>query len=420
MKDTMQALYNSAPMQKALAYVKADDAHTLEQQLEIVQVPAFSNYEKERALHFQKMIEAEGYETHMDDVWNVYTTIKGTGNGPTVYISAHLDTVFPLDTPLEIKKDGNKINVPGIADDTRGCAEILALLRAIREGGLKPVGDIIIGGNVGEEGLGNLRGMRHFFKENADKVDAFLSLDGVGPSICHGGTGSYRYKVTFRGPGGHSNGAFGLVNPIHAMGRAIAYISELRTPRDPKTTFCVGVVEGGTSVNSIAYECSMMMDMRSNGKAELDTLDAQFKECIRKAVEDENNRWTVERTYTQGGWSRFDTEARITAELDQVGNRPVGNQPQDCQIVQVIAEAFRTAGVEPTYMAAGSTDANIAISLGIPGVAISGGGVSGDGHSISEWYDPTDAYKGVQKNLVALFALVGLDGVCEPMLDKRK
>jgi len=264
MTDRIKKLYDSEQIRQAFSYIQEDEEHTLQQQLELVQIPACFNCERERALHFQKLIEAEGYETYMDEVCNVFTTIKGTGDGPTLFVAAHLDTVFPMDTPLEIKRNGNVISVPGIADDTRGLAELLCILRAIREANLKPVGDIIIGGDVGEESLGDLRGMKHFFQKNADKVDAFVSIDAACPVLCYGATGSYRYKVTFRGPGGHSYGAFGLVNPIHAMGRAIAYISEIRTQEDPKATFSVGVVDGGTSVNAIASECSMLVDMRSD------------------------------------------------------------------------------------------------------------------------------------------------------------
>lgn len=407
-------------MQNAFKYLKDDDAHTLQQQLELVQIPAFSNNEKERALRFQQMMEAEGYKTYMDEAWNVYTMIPGMGNGPTIYVSAHLDTVFPMDTPLEIKRDGTKICVPGICDDTRGCAEILSLLRVIRDTGLKPVGNVIIGGNVGEEGAGNLRGMRHFFKENRDRIDAFVSIDAASPVLCYGGTGSYRYQVTFRGPGGHSNGAFGLVNPIHAMGRAIAYISELRTQENPKTTFCVGVVEGGTSVNSIASVCSMKVDMRSNDKDALDALDAQFKACVQKAVEDENARWEAERTWQQSGMIHFDRDARITVELEKFGDRPVGRQPAYFDIVPVVVDAFQAAGIEPMYMPFGSTDANIPLSLGIPAVTIAGGGAGGNEHSVLEWFDPTDAYKGVQKNLLVIFSLAGLDGVSKPAVPKRQ
>lgn len=419
MNEMIQKLYDSEPMKEAFRFLESDDEHTLTQQLELVQIPAFSRNERERALHFQKMIEAEGYETHMDEVCNVYTTIHGSGNGPTVYVSAHLDTVFPMDTPLEVKWDGNKVCVPGISDDTRGCAEILSILRAIRKAGLKPVGDIIIGGNVGEEGAGDLYGMRHFFKQNGDKIDAFVSIDAASPVLCYGGTGSYRYKVTFEGPGGHSNGAFGLVNPIHAMGRAIAYISELRTPETPKTTFCVGVVEGGTSVNSIASRCSMLMDMRSEDSAALDALDAQFLECIKKAVEDENARWEEERGWKQEGIVGFDKDARIKVTLDKFGSRPVGHQPDYFDIVPVVKDAFLTAGITPDMMASGSTDSNIPLSLGIPAVTIAGGGDGGNGHSVLEWFDPTDAYRGVQKNLLVVFALAGLDGVSLPQIPIR-
>ena len=299
MKEAIQTLLTSDKMAHAFEYLKQDEAHTIDQQIELVQISSFSPFEEKRAIRFKELLTEAGLDPVMDEVHNVYAHIHGTGNGPTLYVSAHLDTVFPPETPLPVKREGTKIYAPGIGDDTRGLAEILTLARAIKESGLKPVGDIIIGGNVGEEGLGDLRGMRHFFSKNADKVDGFISVDGAGCLICHGGTGSHRYEVTFRGPGGHSFGAFGLVNPIFAMGRAISYISELRTPREPKTTFSVGVVNGGTSINAIAYECSMLVDIRSNGLKELEELDAKLQECIKRAVEDENNRWETERSYEE-------------------------------------------------------------------------------------------------------------------------
>ncbi|MCI9487924.1 MAG: M20/M25/M40 family metallo-hydrolase [Lachnospiraceae bacterium] len=419
MKTVVETLLHSAPMQEAFQYLETDDRHTLEQQLELVQIPAYSNQEEERAKRFQKMIEEIGYETEMDEVGNVYTRIPGSGEGPTVYLSAHMDTVFPPETPLELTWDGNKICVPGIADDTRGMAEVLTMLRTMKKVGLKPVGDLIIGGNVGEEALGNLRGVKHFFGKHADEIDGFVSLDAVGCLICYGGTGSHRYKVTFRGPGGHSYNAFGVVNPIHAMGRAISYLSEVRTPKDPKTTFSVGVVEGGTSVNAIASQCSMQVDMRADGVAELEELDAKFRECLKRAVEDENARWVQERTYEQSGIVQFDREARIELEITPIGDRPVGSQPEDCEIVNIWAGAYRLMGEEPVYMSNGSTDANVPISLGIPAVCICGGGTAGLNHSVKEWFDPTDAYKGPQRNLLALFAMVGLTDVCGPCLGKR-
>ncbi len=419
MTENIKKLFSSEPIKSAFAYIKNDEEHTLQQQLELVQIPSCYNCEKDRALHFRSMIEAEGYETYMDDAWNVYTVIRGTGNGPTLYVSAHLDTVFPMETPLEITRKGNIISVPGIADDTRGLAEILCLLRAIREAQLKPVGDIIIGGDVGEESLGDLRGMKHFFKENRDRVDAFVSIDAACPVLCYGGTGSYRYKITFHGPGGHSYNAFGLVNPIHAMGRAIAYISEIRTQENPKATFSVGVVEGGTSINAIPSACNMLVDMRSDDKDALISVEKEFLTCLEKAVQDENDRWIEERKWKQGSIGKFDTEARIIMDIKKIGDRPVGHQPKDYDIVPYVAEAFEICGITPDYMPSGSTDANVPLSLGIPAVTIAGGGFGGNGHALNEYYDCTDAYKGVQKNLLVLFNLIGLSGVSEPQIPKR-
>lgn len=419
MKENIEILKNSEAMKKAFEFLRLDDAHTLEQQLRLVGIPSYYEHEEERGKYFRLLMEEIGYHTETDEAGNVYTEIAGTGNGPTVYISAHLDTVFPEGTSLEEKWEENIIRIPGICDDTRGLAEILSMLRAIHETGLKPVGNIIIGGNVGEEGLGNLKGVRHFFKNNADKVDGFISVDGVGELICYGGTGSHRYEVTFHGVGGHSYSAFGLVNPIHAMGRAISYISEIRTPREPKTTFSVGVVSGGTSVNAIPSECKMLVDIRSDGQKELEELDAKIQKAIYRGAEDENKRWEEERSYPQEGLNRFDTEARIHVTMKQIGDRPVGNQNKDCEIVDILTESYAAMGVTPVYMSNGSTDANVPLSLGIPAVCICGGGRGGNYHSLEEWFDPTDAYLGVQRNLLALFAMTGLDGVAKPALRIR-
>ncbi len=417
MRNTITTLLNSDKMKKAFEYAKLDEENTLSQTLELAAIPAFSNYEKERSNHFKALLENEGFVAVQDEVDNVYTIIKGEGCGPTVYITAHLDTVFPMDTDLTQRREGNKIFVPGITDDTHCVAEILSILRCIKNADLKPVGDIIIGANVGEEGLGNLRGMRNFFKDNKDKVDGFITIDGAGEGVCIGAIGSLRYKVTFSGPGGHSNGAFGLVNPIHAMGRAISYISDLKVPQEPKTTFCVGVVEGGTSVNSIAANCSMLMDIRSISQEELLKLDEKFKECIQKAVDDENARWEEERNSPN---AHFDTSARITADIQEIGNRPAGMQSENDPIVKIAKESYEAVGVTIPYMGAMSTDANIPISLGIPALAVSGGGKGGNAHNTEEWFDPTDAYLGVQRLLLTLFSMVGLSGVSEALLPVRE
>ena len=420
MEQEMKKLLESRLFQQAAAFIQQDERNAIEQQLELVQIPAFSNHEEARARRFKELVEAEGYTAQMDEVNNVYTVIPGSGGGPTLYVTAHLDTVFPLDTPLKPRWEQGVIHCPGISDDTRGLAEVLALLRVLRKTGIRPVGTLVLGGNVGEEGLGNLRGVRHFFQTQGEKIDGFFSIDGAGDGYTYGGTGSVRYKVTFRGPGGHSYGDFGCVNPIHAMGRAIALIGELRTPEIPKTTFSVGVVEGGTSVNAIAYECSMLVDMRSDEQAELDRLHQNILECIRQGVEQENQRWEQERLWNRNLFGRtYDTNARVTVELEKVGDRPCGSQPQESPIVQTVVAAYRALGVEPPAVAFSSTDSNIPLSLHIPAVTISGGGRCGGCHSEDEWYDTTEAYKGTQRILLAVLGCVGVDGVSAPMLPRR-
>ncbi|MBR0441803.1 MAG: M20/M25/M40 family metallo-hydrolase, partial [Firmicutes bacterium] len=373
MNKTYETLMASEVVKKGLEIMKADEAHTWEQHQELVLIPAFSRHEEQRAKRFAEMMRAEGLDVTVDEVNNVYTVIKGAGNGPTVYMTAHIDTVFPMDTPLSIRKEGDRYYCPGIGDDTAQLAQILTLVRVIKGSGVKFKGDLIIGGNVGEEGLGDLYGVRHFFskKENADLVDGFITFDGSSTGIVTGGTGSYRYKVSFKGPGGHSYGDFGMPNPIFAMGRAISLFSQMKAPVDKKTTFSVGVVEGGTSVNSIPYACSMLVDMRSESKANLDAEDECFKKIIAQAVEEENARWMEDKElysdrYSKAGFVPL-CDRKVEAVIEQLGNRPVGEiQPVDCPIVKASIDAFRAVGIEPVMRGCSSTDANIPISMGIP------------------------------------------------------
>jgi acetylornithine deacetylase/succinyl-diaminopimelate desuccinylase-like protein len=260
-------------------------------------------------------------------------------------------------------------------------------------------------GNVGEEGLGDLRGVKALFRDNKD-IDGFISIDGTDVNkITYLATGSHRYEVTFSGPGGHSFAAFGRPSAIHAMGRAITHIADLTTPADPKTTFTVGVVSGGTSVNSIAAEAKLLMDMRSNRGKELLEFEAKFFDALKQGAAEENARWKSD---------------KITVQTKLVGDRPAGVQPSDSGIVQAAWASAKALGQKPALASGSSTDSNLPISLGIPAVTLGGGGKEDNNHSPSEWFDPTDAYLGPQRVFLAILGLTGVEGTTAPLLSKRK
>lgn len=404
-KTAFNTLIEDASVKKGLDFIKSDHDHTIQEQIEITEIPAPPFKEQKRAEDIMRRLQDLNLENvQMDKEGNVFGIRPGTGDGPKVFISAHIDTVFPEGTDTTVKEKNGILHAPGISDDTRGLAELLSVIRACNEMNVQNVGDIIFGATVGEEGAGDLRGVKAFFNDHHD-IDGFISIDGPTPKgIVYLGTGSYRYKVTYKGPGGHSFGAFGLPSAIHALGRAIAHISDLETKTNPKTTFTVGQVTGGTSVNAIAAEASMDVDLRSNDKQELDTLSEQFLSIVQKAVEEENQRW--------------DSDA-ITVEIEKFGDRPPATQSSTDTIVQAAWCAIETMGEEPFLAGASSTDSNHPMSLGIPSVTLGRGGKAGGTHTLAEWYDPTDAYIGVQKNFLTLLSLVGVKGITEPLLEKR-
>ena len=422
MKEKIEALRDSAKVQKALQFIQEDADHIVEQQVELALIPAYSNHEEKKAARFREMIEEMGYETMQDEVCNTFAVIPGPEGSPVVMVSAHLDTVFPLETELKYKKDGSRICIPGICDDTRGCAEVLGILRAMKEADIRPACTLLIGGDVGEEGVGNFRGMRHIFNVQGKKVDAFVSIDGCGSNLTYGGGSDTQFRIIFRGPGGHSMGAFGIVNPIMCMGRTIARIAEEREPEDPFTIFNVSTVTGGTGVTSIASECSFTMDVRS---ADADVMRSFRTRCLAIAHEcaaEEYARWEEERKRLSGRntGKRFDYDAKITLDYEEIGGSIGGVQDENCEIVTILKNAFAAAGIEPVMRSLSSTDANIPLSVGIPAATISCGGTSGGTHDISEWYDPTDAYHGVQKNLLCVLALTGVEGLAEPLISKTQ
>jgi len=393
---------------KALDDIKADDNRAFAEQKRITEIPAPPYKEKIRAEYFLKRFFELGFkDASIDSEGNVIALRKGSGNGrPKLVVSAHLDTVFPEGTDVTVKEKDGVILAPGIGDDSRGLAALLSLIQSINANGIATVGDVMFVGTVGEEELGNLRGVKALFRDHAD-IDGFISIDGLGTTrIVNQGTGSHRYEMIFKGPGGHSFAEFGLPSAIHAMGRAIAKISDLQTPTDPKTTFTVGTVSGGTSVNAIAGEARMAVDMRSNSSEELLKLEVRLLDLVKGAVVEENARWKSD---------------QLSVEIKLIGDRPAGIVAMDSPIVQASQRAVSVLTRAPRVTFAGSsTDSNLAMSLGIPAVTIGGGGEGGNWHSRSEWYKPIDAYLGPQNALLTMLVLAGLDGVSTPALAVRQ
>lgn len=401
-EDQFNAVVADARVQEALQAILERETLTVEEQLAITEIPAPPFMEERRAEDYLQRLRTLGLQNaYIDDEGNVVARRPGNGDGPTLLIAAHLDTVFPesVDTSVEFR-DG-RYYAPGIGDDTRGLAVLLSVIDVLNESGIDTVGDIIFSGNVGEEGRGDLRGVKALFRDLTE-VDGFISVDGVRLTrITAGGTGSRRFEFVFSGPGGHSFGAFGLPSAIHAMGRAIALIAELQTPQFPKTTFTVGTVTGGTSVNSIAADATFAIDMRSNETASLSIFERQAKLAALTAVAEENSRWGSD---------------AISVEFRLIGDRPVGSTPVSSPIVQVASLAYANLGVEISGVNISSTDSNVPMSMGIPAVTISGGGDGGGSHSPQEWFAPVDSHLGPQAVLLNILTLVGVAGVSEPVL----
>ena len=382
----------------ALDSIRVWQEWTLEQQIDLTEIEAPPFKEAQRAAEFRRRLIALGYaDTRIDAEGNVIAALTGDGGGLVVVISAHLDTVFPEGTDVTVTRTGPYVAAPGIADDSRGLAVVLTVARAFRSVGLEPRGTVLFVGTVGEEGQGDLRGVRHLFADElGNRIDYFISVDGTGYGITSAAVGSTRYRVTFRGPGGHSYGSFGIPNPMHAMGRAIATIADFDVPADPKTTFSVSVASGGTSVNSIPMTASFEIDMRSEEPSELDELDRRVQAALNDALAAEKARWP------RSGVS-------LELQIDTIGIRPAGRQPSSAPIVRGALTAARVLGQRSSLIAS-STDANIPISMGIPAITIEGGGRGGDSHTLAEWYEDTpDAYKGPQWAALIVAMLAGLD-----------
>ncbi len=386
------ALLRDPAVQAALDTAKRIEPRTIEEQIRICEIPAPPFHENGRGEDLQRLFTNLGLQNvQIDQAGNVIGTRPGASEHPHIVISAHLDTVFPEKTNVDVSRDGTVLKGPGIGDDCRGLALLLAIIQSLDDAKVQTPGPITFVADVGEEGLGDLRGMKNLFSASMKgQIDKFVSIDGTGFGIVTVGVGSTRYRVTFSAPGGHSYGAFGMANPIHALGRAISKIADFEVPSDPKTTFNVGRIGGGTSVNAIASETWMEVDMRSSDIASLNTLDRKFQGAVRAAVEEENRRW-----HNRG---------KVSASIELVGARPAGQTPVNSPIVQTALGVSRALGLEEDLRES-STDANVPMNLNIPAITIGGGGRGAGSHSLEETFDTKDSWIGTQRAVLLAIAL---------------
>lgn len=403
----VRRIIDSPRFKTATAFLEKDHDRFVRELITLTEIPAPPFKEKQRAEAVLAMLRQHKLsDVEMDAEGNVMGVWRGEGVGGSgsgramVAVLAHLDTVFPEGTNVKVKREGDRLSAPGVGDDTRGVALLLSVIRAMSAAGFQTSSDILFVGNVGEEGEGDLRGTKYLLQKGKyrDRIKQFIAVDGgEQSSITNGGVGSRRYRVTFKGPGGHSYGAFGLVNPAYAMAGAIAKFSRIHVPQKPKTTFNVGVVGGGTSVNSIPFEVHMDIDMRSESCAELKKVDEQFLAIVRQAVDDENK-------------ARSTREGMISADPKLIGDRPCGETPVSSPIVQTTAAVVTAFGLKPVFNIS-STDSNLPMSLGIPAVTI-GRGPGGRAHSLDEYtiVEPKADLHAAQVALAIILAVSGFTG----------
>jgi tripeptide aminopeptidase len=388
---SQETLLSRPDVKKALAFIEATHDRTLASQVKIAQIPAPTFHEGERAKYMAAEFRRVGLKNvEIDKQGNVLGWRDGSVKD-TFVLAAHLDISFAEGVNTQVRKDGPRWHGPGLADDSRGLAALLNIVEAMNEAGIKTHQTMLFVANVGEEGLGDLNGVRYLLKESPsrDRIREFISIDGSDPArIVNGGTGVKRYRVTLTGPGGHSYGNFGRVSPIHAAGRVIDRLADMDVPPDPKTTFNVGRISGGTAVNAIAEECTFEVDLRSVDPGVLDRIEAKLFEAVRVGVEDENK-------------ARVASGSVLKSEMKLVSNRPAGQTAVSSPLVKAAQAANAALGQKPA-LEFSSTDSNIPIGMGIPAVTMGGGGRSGNAHSLEEWFEPANAWKGPQTVLLTI------------------
>lgn len=393
--DRIKQLLQSDLVKKALKLIEDVDEETIHNQIKLTELeaPPFKEGKFGKTQLFKKLMEGYGLDSvEIDSIGNVIGIRKGTKRDKVIMIAGHLDTVFPEGTDVEVSISNDTIYAPGISDDGRGITAVLTLARIFHELNVKTEDDILFVGDVGEEGPGDLRGMKYLFREGGPKIDKFISIEpGSYTRITYGGIGSHRYEITIEGAGGHSWGAFGLANPIHALGQGITAfvkVADEYTLDGEKTSYNIGMVNGGTSVNSVPFSVTALVDMRSQSQRRLDRIDTLLHQSMRKGLKQQND---IRRTGEP-----------LELKFKMIGDRPFGKTDLYGSLVQNAAASSFALGGDKINFGISSTDSNLPMSIGVPAITIGGGGESGGAHSLDEWYLNKEGYKGIQRAFLLL------------------
>lgn len=382
----------------------------MEEQIELCEIESPTFHEEKRAARVAELMRAYGLkDVVIDPIGNVVGRRPGRGQGPVLALGAHMDSVFPAGTDVKVRREGNIYRAPGIGDNCSGLRALLQILRMFNDNGIETEGDLLFVGTVGEEGNGDIRGSKALF-DGSRHIDGFIAIDSTDVGrVLKGATGSHRWRIAMDGTGGHSYADFGLCpSAIHAICRAGAKLANFRVPADPKTTYTIGTIKGGTTVNTIAAHCEVEVDMRSVNNEELLALEAKVLAAFDEAVAEENAFWNV-----------TDEARKLRITKTQIGNRPAGMRPDDCPVLQVSRSAQKVLGIELTKYICSSTDANAPMSLDIPSTCLCSGGRGVNAHSLTEYFEKVDTERGPQLVFLAAAALVGACGEA-PVLPVRK
>ena len=391
-------LTDNARVRAALDWFTPNISWVNDQQVRITEIPAPPFQEAERAAAVKALLAEAGLQVQIDKTGNVIGELRGANEREIVVIAAHLDTVFPPGTDVKVHRDGTRMTAPGISDNGSGLAALVALARAAQSARLKPQRTILFVADVGEEGEGNLRGMRAIVESYRGKLKGVVVLDGSGTDhVTTKALASRRLEAQITGPGGHSWSDFGMPNPINALVRGSVRFINTKVPANPRTTFNIGQIEGGTSVNSIPYEARLKVDIRSESEEELTRLESALRECIAAGVRDETES------------ARDRSKGKLEWKVELLGSRPGGELPADSPLLAALRSADEFVGNQ-SRLERSSTDANVPLSLGIEAISIGAGGSGGGAHSLQEWYDSAGREMGLKR---ALLTILGISGVAE-------